>query len=228
MKITKRQLRRIIKEELTHSLIKEEAYDCYKDYKAGTLTRQEYEDCVKRYEDIEAGYTQPTRSARKTTFVGSDTNEDRIAVIEDILAKKDNKFLSSILSQLWDGRGLSSKQNAIVQRIVKKFDPEAASLFDGSNKGPKKAEPKSIWQGTKEELTKRVHKYLVDIGFYKGIEGRDGVIYANPFTKGSHPKGGYTSNIPDVVKADIKSGKIDWATWEEIEPTYRKIDRSID
>lgn len=237
MSINKRKLRKIVKESVDQYkaesearkivrqyLIKEEAYDCWRDYKAGTLTRQEYEDCVKRFEDMESGYSsRPSYSSRKTTFIGSDANEERIKVIEDILAKKDNKFLSSILTQLRNGRGLSSKQNAIVQRIVKKSNPEAADLFDGSNKAPKKPGPK--WQGTKEELRKRVHRYLIDIGFYKE-HGDTG--WVNPFSKGDHPKGGYTSNIPDVIKDDIKSGKLDWATWDEIYPTYRRIDRSID
>ena len=53
-------------------------------------------------------------------------------------------------------------------------------------------------------------------------------MYVDPFSKGSHPKGGYTSSIPDVLKAAVKSGEIDWATYDEMYPVYRAIDRSID
>jgi hypothetical protein len=85
-------------------------------------------------------------------------------------------------------------------------------------------DPEPLWTGTPKELEKRVHKYLIDIGFYLD----SGIGTVNPFSQGNHPDGGYTSNIPKVIKAGIASGDIDWATWPEIEPTYRKIDRSID
>ena len=55
----------------------------------------------------------------------------------------------------------------------------------------------------------------------------NGIGFVNPFSQGDHPDGGYTSNIPKVLRAGIASGDIDWATYPEIEPTYRKIDRSI-
>ena len=85
--------------------------------------------------------------------------------------------------------------------------------------------PEKKWTGTPQELEARVHKYLIDIGFYLPYNHIDRV---NPFSKGSHPDGGYTSNIPKVIKQAIADGDIDWATWPEIQPTYRKIDRSID
>ncbi len=87
------------------------------------------------------------------------------------------------------------------------------------------APPEKKWKGSPKDLEMRVHKYLIDIGFYReaGTSGR-----VNPFSSGGHPDGGYTSNIPKVIKNAIADGDIDWATWPEIEPTYRKIDRSID
>ncbi|OUU74779.1 MAG: hypothetical protein CBC29_06520 [Methylococcaceae bacterium TMED69] len=85
-------------------------------------------------------------------------------------------------------------------------------------------ETEPIWKGTPKELEKRVHKYLIDIGFYRD----GGMGFVNPFIKGDHPDGGYTSNIPKVLRDGIASGDIDWATYPEMEPTYRKIDRSID
>jgi len=41
-----------------------EGHDCYKDYKGGTLSWQEYQDCLKRFEDIEDSYSRP----RKTRY----------------------------------------------------------------------------------------------------------------------------------------------------------------
>jgi len=159
MKITKRQLRRIIRE----SLLMEEPADYYKDYKAGTITRKEYEDLVRQYEERQSG--------------GYDDDPDGLG-------------------------------------------PTGTKVFYP------KTEKK--WKGTKDELTQKVHQYLIDIDFYKGFKGGDGNMYANPFTKGSHPKGGFTSNIPDVLEAAVESGDIDWATWDEMYPVYRAIDRSID
>ena len=118
MKMTKKRFQRIIKEE---------AYDCYKDYRAGSLTYQEYQDCLKRYEDLERAYT-PSR--RKTTYVGADANQDKIAAVQAAMADKPNNFLRSILSQLEAGRGLSGKQKSIVKRILAKKDPEAAKMFE--------------------------------------------------------------------------------------------------
>ena len=57
-------------------------------------------------------------------------------------------------------------------------------------------------------------------------------MYVDPFSKptgpGAHPKAGFTSNIPDVLKAGVESGEIDWATYDEMYPVYKAIDRSID
>ena len=160
MKITKQQLKRIIKE----ALLLEEPSDYYKDYRAGNITRSEYEQLVRDFEN---------RSSSRGSY-GAPSNSMRSA-------------------------------------------PSA---------GP--VDPQPIWSGTAKDLEKRVHKYLIDIGFYHG--GSNGYVYpmSKPTGPGAHPDGGYTSNIPKVIKAGIASGDIDWATWPEIEPTYRKIDRSID
>ena len=157
LRVTKSQLRQIIKE----SLLVEEPADYYKDYKAGTITKKEYEELVRQYNDRSQG-GPPTKASS------------------------------------------SPKTRPTTVRAEKK------------------------WKGSKEELTQKVHQYLIDIDFYKGFKGRDGKMYVDPFSKGSHPKGGYTSSIPDVLKAAVKSGEIDWATYDEMYPVYRAIDRSID
>jgi len=121
MKISKRQLRRIIKEE---------AADCLKDYRAGGLTYEEYLDCVKRFEQEEEEYYQ--HRPRKTSYVGASANEEKIAAIQSALVDKPNKFLQSVLSQLERGRGLSGKQKAIVKKIMAKKDPSTAGLFEAN------------------------------------------------------------------------------------------------
>ena len=70
-------------------------------------------------------------SRRKTSYVGSEANAEKIAAIEAALEKKPNNFLKSILDQLKKGRGLSSKQKGIVRKILAKTDAEAAALFEG-------------------------------------------------------------------------------------------------
>ena len=91
---------------------------------------------------------------------------------------------------------------------------------------PAHTPPEKKWKGSSEDLETRVHRYLIDIGFYHPFNHNPDRV--NPFSKGDHPEGGYTSGIPTVIKKAIADGDIDWATWPEIEPTYRKIDRSID
>jgi hypothetical protein len=120
MKISKKQLRKIIKEE---------AHDCYKDYKMGGLSYKEYQDCLKRYAHEDSGYSP---RPRKTSHVGADANQDKIAAVQAALAVKQNSFLQSVLSQLQAGRGLSAKQKATVKRILSKKDPEAAKLFEAN------------------------------------------------------------------------------------------------
>ena len=140
MKISKKQLRQIIKEE---------AHDCYQDYKAGGLSYEEYQDCLKSFSQDDYGY-RPSR--RKTSYVGSDANQDKIAAVQAALATKPNNFLKSILSQLERGRGLSGKQKSIVKKILGKVDPEAAALFEIASKS---LSPEEVEQG----LTDRAKSY---------------------------------------------------------------------
>ena len=139
MKITKRQLRQIVKEsKLKLKLLNEEPSDYYKDYRSGSISYEEYQQMVKDYEVRTGG--SGTRnsnyrpSPRKTYYVGSDANADQIAAVEAALSAKPNNFLTSVLKQLKNGRGLSDKQNSIVKRIVSKNDPSASALFESDNK----------------------------------------------------------------------------------------------
>ena len=69
-------------------------------------------------------------SRRKTTHVGASANADKITAVEKALSAKSNNFLSSVLSQLKQGRGLSSKQKSIVKKILAKSSPGDAKLFE--------------------------------------------------------------------------------------------------
>ncbi len=127
MKITRKQIRKIVAE----SLLKEEAADCIKDYMLMGYTKaQAYEKCG---ESMPSSYGGSRRSSyrRKTSYVGADANAEQIAAVETALEAKPNNFLQSVLGQLRKGRGLSSKQKGIVKKILMKSNPEAASLFEG-------------------------------------------------------------------------------------------------
>lgn len=159
MKISRKQIRKIIKE----ALLLEEPSDYAKDLRAGNITRAEYNQLVRDFEN--------RNKSRSYSNVSSTPAAPR------------------------------KKSQAMID-----------------------LETEPIWKGTPKELEKKVHQYLIDIGFY--LPSSTG--YVNPFSQGDHPDGGYTSNIPKVLRAGIASGDIDWATYPEMEPTYRKIDRSID
>jgi len=127
MKITKRQLRKIVQE----AILKEEPSDYYRDYRAGSISYEEYQQMVRDYERRTGGGSSGRSSyRRKTSYVGADANADKIGAIEAALVKKPNNFLKSVLDQLKGGRGLSSKQKGIVRKILKKTDPSAVTLFE--------------------------------------------------------------------------------------------------
>ena len=141
MKITKRQLKRIIKEEYEKLfnteaawLIKEESADCIKDYmRMGYSRSQAYEECDDGSDDYSSYSSYRSRprysSPRKTSYVGSSANTDKVEAIEAALNVKPSNFLNSVLSQLKNGRGLSSKQLAIVKKILKKSYPSGLVHF---------------------------------------------------------------------------------------------------
>lgn len=160
MKITKRQLRRLIKEEVA---------DCVKDMMAMGYSRsQAYEECGDDDDDYSyrpprSSYRPSYRSRRKTTHVGANANAnaDKIAAVEKALEAKPNKFLSSILTQLKGGRGLSSKQNKIVNKILQKSSPEDASLFESvlkKGKGTMKITKRQLRRVIREAMDAQLNR----------------------------------------------------------------------
>ena len=122
MKITKRQLRQIIKEEKLR-ILNEEPSDYYRDYRAGSISYEEYQQMVKDYERRTGGGSYGRqRYRRKTSYVGADANAEQIAAVEKAIETKPSNFLSSVLDQLKRGRGLSSKQKSIVRKILMKSE----------------------------------------------------------------------------------------------------------
>ena len=101
MKISRKQIRKIIKE----ALLLEEPSDYAKDLKAGNITRAEYNQLVRDFE-----------------------NRNR------------------------------SRSHSNVSSTPAAPRKKSQAMID--------LETKPIWKGTPKELEKRVHKYLIDIGFY--------------------------------------------------------------
>ena len=131
MKITRRQLRSLIKE---YEQYVDEDGNVWDD--EGNVTRKGAA-FGRRYGGGTYGTNAPWQggrsrysSRRKTSYVGSSANSDQIAAVEKSLAAKSNNFLSSILSQLKQGRGLSSKQKSIVRKIMAKTSPDDVKLFE--------------------------------------------------------------------------------------------------
>lgn len=136
MKITKGELRKLIRE---YEQYVDEDGNVWDD--EGNVTRKGAA-FGRRYGGGTYGTNAPWQggrsrsrysSRRKTTHVGTSANADKIAAVEKALEAKPNNFLTSVLTQLKAGRGLSSKQNKIVSRILSKSDKEAASLFEAAS-----------------------------------------------------------------------------------------------
>jgi hypothetical protein len=126
MKITKAQIRQIIKEECAALLESEQYVDdegnIYDD--EGNVTRAGA-GFGRRFGGQTYSGTKPPWG---TMRAGRD--DGKINAIEAALRKRSNNFLESILAQLKDGRRLSTKQKDIVRKIIMKYDPKAASLFE--------------------------------------------------------------------------------------------------
>ena len=82
------------------------------------------------------------------------------------------------------------------------------------------------------ELRNQVHKYLIDKKFFKGSV-RNGrhfieIFWGAPEGAGVPEGAGKTNPAREFLISAVNSGDIDWATWEEIEPIWQEINRSID
>ena len=135
-KITKSQLRKVVREGIAILLEYEQYVDedgwlhddegnkkfVGKDVTPGTYGLH---DSPLSRGSSRSKYRSPQR---KTSYVGEDANAQKIAAVEK-LSPKPGTFLGSILQQLKKGRGLSAKQKAIVKKIMVKRDSQSAGLF---------------------------------------------------------------------------------------------------
>lgn len=107
--------------------IAEEA-DCYKDYKAGALSYEEYQDCLRRFRGAPGGsrgWRYPPRRSRPSDPKAA----AKLQVLDGLLNRRHNNFLQSIRDQLASGRGLSPKQEGAVRKWLR--DPKHIELFGG-------------------------------------------------------------------------------------------------
>ena len=173
MKITKKQLRQIIKEEKLR-ILNEEPSDYYRDYRAGSISYAEYKQMVRDYERRTGGgsYSRQ-RPKRKTSYVGADANAEQIAAVEKAIEAKPNNFLSSVLDQLKRGRGLSSKQKAIVKKILMKSNAEAASLFEGViNEGNASVDYMIGYEDARDDLPMNSDSGYYQMGYADYLDGK--------------------------------------------------------
>jgi len=132
MKITKRQLRRIIKEEKRKLLREYELHvdahgNVYDD--EGNVDRRGAAFGQRYGGETYLGTSPPWRHEKQPPVPGSMRGKQQKA-IEGFLASKSNNFLQSILDQMKAGKSLSDKQEAVMKKILVKNDPTAADLFE--------------------------------------------------------------------------------------------------
>jgi len=138
VKITKRQLGRIIREEVARLL----EYEQYVDEEGnihddeGNVTPRG-RDFGSRYGGGTYGLHAPWDRSSSRRPYRSTPDRTQVAAIKATLDTKENKFLRSILQQLEAGRTLSAKQKNIVRSIIKKTAigagmdyAEALALFE--------------------------------------------------------------------------------------------------
>jgi hypothetical protein len=121
MRVTKRQLRRIIRESL--SLLSEEGADYVSDYRAGGLSRRDLDRMTSRY-DASQGNTRQQRSRSTwSTGVGQDSaleSEIKNALYDykDTMEYEDKRFLNGVAASLERLRSVSDEDQQRVRDII--------------------------------------------------------------------------------------------------------------
>jgi len=140
VRITKGELRRIIREE-ANRLDESEVYvrDGIATDDEGNTYRTSMPDGLYKASQVRGGYgsyRDDRYPPRKTQYVGASALQPMIAAVQAALATKPNSFLQSVLGQMEAGRMPSAKQKSIVKRIIKKHDPTSAQLFESAGAMP--------------------------------------------------------------------------------------------
>ena len=247
MKVTKRQLHHYIKRMLSERAplkdplayddpteVAEEAHSAWAGGNAGEVEDANLVLPIDHAEAVSGEPTvkEPEMLPRQESLVGESRKvtitkkQLRKLVREAILLEEPADYLKDLKA----GTITKSEYDELVRQYEMGISrPSTKPLSQRTKRRPAPKKVMKKWRGTQKELYQRVAEYLVDIGFYNPIKGRDGKIYADLIGgSGGHPKGGFTSNIPDVLNAAVESGEIDWATYDEMFPIYRKMDRAID
>tara|TARA_R110002060_G_scaffold6604_3_gene10031 strand:- start:211 stop:864 length:654 start_codon:yes stop_codon:yes gene_type:complete len=137
MKITKSQLRRIVKEE-KRSLLEYELHvdgdgNVYDD--EGNVEKKGSSFGRRYGGETYTGTSPPWTSGRESAApMQGSVRGKQLAAIEVHLSQKPNKFLQSLADQMKAGRRLSKKQKAVMNKIMIKADPSNVSLFEGKMK----------------------------------------------------------------------------------------------
>jgi hypothetical protein len=160
MRLTIRQLKRIIKEEKA-GVLKE--YEVYVDEDGNTYddegnVEKKGSSFGRRYGgDTYTGTDQPWMSGRKKAVppMSGSARGKQLAAVEMYLASQPNKFLQSLADQMNAGKRMSSKQMAIMKKILVKADPANEELFESKMKITKRQLVRII----REEAAEMTKKY---------------------------------------------------------------------
>lgn len=104
-----------------------EAYDCLKDYRAGGMSREEYEECLDRFKDDEDDYRS---QYRRPPAPAVRVDAPKLQVLDKLLARRPDHFVQSIRDQVARGRTLSEAQLKAVRSILYRnmMKPEAENF----------------------------------------------------------------------------------------------------
>lgn len=105
-----------------------EAHDCYKDYKSGGLTWEEYQDCLKRFKDEEGDAWRSSRPRIPTTPVPPDYSQ-RAGRLLMALWFADDKGRRFVKDNLYKS-SLSDKQMSWFESLERKYSRVIADMPD--------------------------------------------------------------------------------------------------
>jgi hypothetical protein len=133
MKITKKQLRRIIKEEKAKILLEYEQYvdkdgNIYDD--EGNVDRRGKSFGNKYGGETYLGTSQPWQRRTSTPPMQGSVRDKQLVAARALLTVKSSNFLQSLVDQMTAGRRLSDKQVAVMKKILIKHDPKNTELFE--------------------------------------------------------------------------------------------------
>lgn len=203
---------------------KAEASDCENDYRSGGLTYEEYVRCLKRFgeEPSGGGYSRSrgygggygSRPARPPRPMDPKTTA-KIEVINRLLARRPNPFLTSVRTQIQSGRSLSPKQNEAVLKFLQGGKPEDIVLFGGV---PPKDEPTPKDEPNWKPMPNGGSKYVSDdlLVWVTETEGTETVRDRNIPTWAEMTNDGelFADGVPELVAQGREAERL-LAQWQK-------------